>query len=1005
MINNNSFYKADSPENSEEIKIENSEQEGEISEKENNDVNQSKNINKELEDIKEEDDYYPIMSRIKRDLKQKKNKKSGKKEESKSQKVKIIKEKETSKIPFMKLSNKSFNSNKLNTLLTLEPFYSDFMENSEKKGEENLKAISEEYKEEKFEENNIIFKYGDEANNFFVIYEGDVSMFFPFTEIVNMNIDEFYIYLLRLRRYNEIEMLNNVLLINQGKFMVEFDESFDFDDYILKLYNTSLKLKFDSTFLNKGQTRKKIQKIKINNNKNKTIVVNSKISKFNLKSLKKANIYKIKINNYKITEQENGFDDSLFKTFDEREIKQLVLRIEEEIIETMKWIMPDKLYDIVEKYIDEKRMKKLVKVPKDIIETYKQNNPNIINSIDYPKRILPPVINNKNLQRKELIIMKYYFLSNLSKGNYFGDYCSDSLTLFCPKYLNNAKNSIIPLKMHNFYLFRNMTVISNSNETTLLSFNKKLFYTYISKFIENKTLSKKKYLLNNPLFANSNNQNLIRTYSICFEEKKIKEGEVLIKENDILNESKINLYFIIKGEFQAYCKKNIFQLDEVIKILGRGDNIIETFPKELKGLIDTKYYNEIAKKVLYLKLNFLTKNDIIGLSEAFVNDKYFNNVKCTNPDTKVYCTDMQIVKLLVDSDDVILNNKNVIIYHKYQMLADILLKQRKIYFDSFFNLEKHNIDRNILKYDNDNNDIEAENNKVDNKENSNVLLGEKFFNSMMSKYKANYTSLRTIQKCKEVRSSSFEEKLNQIQTNSQIIKNMKMAKNKQESLTNKKTILKNLGDLDRMLANLNSNFTLSDKRLERSQEFRKKYLKKLEKINKEKKLREEERKKRLEKQAGLRRSQSNFTIKTFQKNVYIYRNILKELPLLPNKEKFINSDGQYKLIIPYKIPPLKKSNSTNNINPLAYDDFNRYFNTTQYFKFNQLKIKSKERSFPEEKKYEPKKDYFEYNIELKSDIKLKDKKENKSIQANLLTKKLRKIYKGRLDKILNKKIN
>ena len=84
-------------------------------------------------------------------------------------------------------------------------------------------------------------------------------MFFPFTEIVNMNIDEFYIYLLRLRRYNEIEMLNNVLLINQGKFMVEFDESFDFDDYILKLYNTSLKLKFDSTFLNKGQTRKKIQ--------------------------------------------------------------------------------------------------------------------------------------------------------------------------------------------------------------------------------------------------------------------------------------------------------------------------------------------------------------------------------------------------------------------------------------------------------------------------------------------------------------------------------------------------------------------------------------------------------------------------------------------------------------------------------------------------------------------------------------------------------------------------
>ena len=55
-----------------------------------------------------------------------------------------------------------------------------------------------------------------------------------------------------------------------------------------------------------------------------------------------------------------------------------------------------------------------------------------------------------------------------------------------------------------------------------------------------------------------------------------------------MNESNIYLYFIIKGEFQAYCKKNIFQIDEVIKLLGREDNIIETFPKELKGLIDTK---------------------------------------------------------------------------------------------------------------------------------------------------------------------------------------------------------------------------------------------------------------------------------------------------------------------------------------------------------------------------------------------------------------------------------
>ena len=77
---------------------------------------------------------------------------------------------------------------------------------------------------------------------------------------------------------------------------------------------------------------------------------------------------------------------------------------------------------------------------------------------------------------------------------------------------------------------------------------------------------------------------------------------------------------------------------------------------------------------------------------------------------------------------------------------------------------------------------------------------------------------------------------------------------------------------------------------------------------------------------------------------------------------------------------------------MAYDDFNRYYNTTQYFNF-------KENKENEEKKGDIKKEYFEYNIEFKSDMKLKDKKDNKLMRNNLLTKKLRSIYKGKLDKI------
>jgi hypothetical protein len=451
MINNyNSLNK-----NTDNIKKE--EQKEQILIQENKDINKPMDKSDSLEEINEEEDFYPIMSRIKRDLKEKKKKKLIINEKHKiTNKIKINLGNKPIKLPFMKLSNKSMNSHKLDTLLTLEPFHTDFNTFSEKNGEDILKIISEEYSEENYRENNIIYRYGDEAENFYIINEGNISLFFPFTEIVSMNIDEFYIYILRLRRYNEIEMLNEVLLLNQGKFMIDFDESFDIDEYILKLYNTSLKLKYDSTFIYKNDknnhnknndTKKKIQKLKITTNKNQSAKPRKKSIRYSIGSFSTR-----KQSDYRITESDE-FDENKFKIFYDKDIKEVVLRIEEEIIETMKWIMPDKLYDIYEKKIDDRKIKKIIKCHNDLIQQYKEYNSNAINDKEYHKRIYPPIIYNKNLEKKEMIIMKYLHLYTISKGCYFGDFCSDSLTLFCPKYLNLAKNSRLPLKIHNFFLF------------------------------------------------------------------------------------------------------------------------------------------------------------------------------------------------------------------------------------------------------------------------------------------------------------------------------------------------------------------------------------------------------------------------------------------------------------------------------------------------------------------------------------------------------------------------
>jgi hypothetical protein len=184
---------------------------------------------------------------------------------------------------------------RINILMDLEPFFSEF--------------------------NDIMDNNGQKIINFYLILDGEVELFFPFTEEIYMNIDEFYIYILRLRRYNEMEMLNDVLLLNNGKYLQELGGKFKVDKYIYKLYLTYIQLKFDPDFLYQEDN-----KDNDNNNNN--------------------------LNN------DNNIQINLDDIFNSREIKELVLRISDELIETIKWIMPEKIYEIVEDKNNYKHKKK-----------------------------------------------------------------------------------------------------------------------------------------------------------------------------------------------------------------------------------------------------------------------------------------------------------------------------------------------------------------------------------------------------------------------------------------------------------------------------------------------------------------------------------------------------------------------------------------------------------------------------------------------------------------------
>ena len=555
------------------------------------------------------------------------------------------------------------NEERVNFLMKLNPFYEKF-HSIEKHSEAIIRTISPEYKGKIFSGNQVIFRYGDEVTDFYLIHKGKVNLYFPFTESIYMNIDEYYIYLLRLRRYGEIEMLNDVLLMNNSAFMRAIDDPFDFDHYILKLYNTFIKIKFSPVFLNQKDNKK----------------YNGNSSGYNKINNPKRKIY--------ISEKE--FNDNIYETFTDKEMKNLVLRIENELIETIKWIRPEEIRQIIREEMDGEVVKKIVKIPDYLVMKFKSYTPDEIKKDNYISRICPIKIFNTNLPRQKINIMKYLYIKTISTGEYFGGFTNDSNSLFQSRLLNIMKHSKLNIKIHQYDYFHNMTAISvrDTNDDYggylyLGLIERGLYIQYFRRFLDKITYAKKKFILNNRLFKNCKNENLIKTYSNCFQYKILKENDSLISEKTILKEDNTFIYFIIKGNFRSVCNQTVQSIDKILTYLNCQDKIADTIPIKLNKIKDTFFFEEICKKEIKLKLNYLTENDIVGLSENILRDKYFNSVNCITKEGSVYYVDSRIIQIFIESDSNIRDNKNILLYNKYKVLTDALLKQRKSYLDSF----------------------------------------------------------------------------------------------------------------------------------------------------------------------------------------------------------------------------------------------------------------------------------------------------------------------------------
>ena len=796
-------------------------------------------------------------------------------------------------------NNNNLEQNKIiiNFLLQLNPFYYRLSKNFPQKSKNIIKKIIPEYKSNFYNKNTILFKYGDDADNFYIIHQGQIDILFPLTEFIYMSLDEYIIYLLKLRRFHEIEILNNVLLLNYYIFFFNFNSNFD--NWLKKAFKTLLIIKYNLSFLNENKNQYYIK-----NYHN----VYSYDYEFNIDN----------INNYN-------------QIFNDKETKDLILRLEKEIILTIKICFPEIYREVIIEPICKKHL--IVKV---FINKNEINNFIKINSYyDYLNRITPEINNDSNNEnKKQITIIKYVYLKTLKKGEFFGEILLNKCKIFNDKQINIMKNSSKSsyIKIHQNFPFRIYSVIIKE-DSYLGSISKNIYFEYLKSFSEKNLIKKTNFILNNNFFKNCNISPLLKSYIYCFIKKKLNVGELLINQNESLNLNDFPIYFIKKGEFQIKCFKSINQIDEALKYLGKNeDEINENYPKVLNNIYNSEKLKNLKKIPFEMKINFIKENDIVGLFDLIISNKFFNDVICTKKAT-VFFISSKLIKYFINSDEIISKKKNILLINKNNVLCEILLNIRKNYFNRYLINEKST-------------NIKNEFNKT-----KNITRNTQKNNQIITKYLSQKNEIKT---------------------------------------KKKEHLFLSLGDLDILLAKTSSKMTIEEKMIKKHLDFKKKYFQKL----KNKKI------KRIKSSENIFKEKSlSSKIKELIPNLNVNKNIDIENNFnieLKDKNYFKNFNNEKKI----------SRSKSYIINPLTYDDFNRNYNYTNYFKLfknnSETKLDSKKENLDIHlnlkqipisiiNKYYSNKKFFQKNIFP----------ERLLNQQKIINSKLKRIYFGKLDKIIN----
>ena len=504
---------------------------------------------------------------------------------------------------------------------------------------ENLiEQISKHLRHEFIPKNNFVCRFGERGEKFYIILKGKVSFLVPKMMKCYLNFEEYITYLMQLRKNEEFEILQNLLVQNRIIYPIDDD---DLDRFLLNEYD-KYQRNLRKTIRKKTRARTIRYNTNINNlrrnSQNSNIIKNDSNENTSNRAsieldLQKNNV-QIRSNIRKITVKYNQSED--IQENDEQKSN----------------LFSPQTYQKMGFIIDKIRQMKC-----NSSFNRNQNNKYYFSGEMSPKIYLK----SNNVQDRELgpknrkLVNIYHYedMNTFESGQTFGFIALVSKTCKRASTVIVIEDCDLGVLTKEEYL-KFFEEISSKEKKNLYELLK--FYNLITMVSEHK---------------------FIKRYYHLFEYKKVYKGHNILEQGKTFNE----LLVFSQGLFNIYINANIPEINELItkikiirgKLLGLPKNKIEENLEEKREnedmILRKNYLTNKEKKILFKKYNYtisiISDHLILGYADTV-------DPKTNMPLFNCSCTSAECEGYSITNKSLSLANKDSIVIHK---LTEFCLKK------------------------------------------------------------------------------------------------------------------------------------------------------------------------------------------------------------------------------------------------------------------------------------------------------------------------------------------